>query len=185
MEHVVPRSNSGGLLRVACTTVAPTRVAVTIATGQVFATPPAGTGVYALTQSRDPANTGHDGVDPVIHLLPGLAQATASYTLTVFGYQIVPHASGPVWQPIPLWQGTVAATRAAASPFSDGAFADGDYEAATITAAAGGDAADARVTSYGGSVGAASVRVNTRACPFLVFVADNPAAFVLAGRHSG
>jgi hypothetical protein len=144
-------------------------------------------GVFNLNNLTDPLTSVSGGVFPVATVYPGRS-SSGTYTLTVYGAVRTVGLNGAtgVWEWVPLFSGSVAATLAHTGAEAAGVIGNGEYLAATITAAANGSA-DVRVTSYGASVGPASVTFPTQGCLYLKFQTDAAVtdAFVFVSGKSG
>ena len=171
MEQVIQRARTLPLVRVECgdSSTAPVGIAFSLIS------PPAPAGVFALTQAITPTVSAHDGVPAAARVIAGLAGASGSYTLRVYGL----HKCGSVWQSVLLWQGTVNCNYAPGGDRAADSFATGDYAAGEYTVGAGIDATSYRITNPGGT-GMASLTVDSAGCPYLVFQASNADAYVMA-----
>lgn len=143
-----------------------------------------GSGVWNVSGHLYPLTSGHVGIPNRVCVVPGRS-SSGSYDLTVYGANRTSGdqgADGP-WLWTPLFKCTVAATLAHTGAQVTDVIETSEYLAATITATAGGSG-DARVTSYGGTVGPAHFTVPLDGSPYLLFVASVADAFVLTKGQS-
>lgn len=128
------------------------------------------TGVYQLTEALDPLLGAHTGVNPTVLVAPVSPNGSA-WDLRVYGAKPVRLAAGTIggWLWVTLYKGSVTPLGAGVGTPVSGAVASGERLTASVATDIGNDGVDCQPTDTAASEGPATLRIDTRGCPFLWF----------------
>lgn len=130
---------------------------------------PSGAGLYQNCDFLNPQLSADAGVPRLVKLTPFAKDANTTWTLVVYGMQLV----GSIWRPIMLYSGSCVCDGAITGD-TETDLDNNDKYCSAITSTAGVYAPEA-ISATGAP---ASVIVNTRGCPFLILTASDAAGRV-------